>query len=68
MCRPNEPTSKMLEAGAQEFLAWEGLMYGTARSAALAIFTAMVEEAPKAPWRRVGSVLRALKGLRARRQ
>lgn len=42
-----EITPEMLAAGASEFHSWEGLEFGTAKTAAYAIFKAMVAAAPR---------------------
>jgi hypothetical protein len=41
-----EITREMLEAGAEAFLEWQGLEFGTAETAALVIFKAMVCRSP----------------------
>ena len=50
-----EITPEMIEAGAAEFLNWRDLEYGTANTAAYAIFRVMVYHAPKPYSRKAAS-------------
>jgi hypothetical protein len=42
-----EVTDEMRAAGANEFYQWDGLMFGTAEGAAVAIFKAMAALSPR---------------------